>query len=58
MSPRFSHDLHFGLQLDSALGQSRLLDFFDQFQHFGRCRAAVIDNKITVHLRDSRFSDA
>ncbi len=41
---RFSHDFHFGLQLDPALFPSDALDIVDQLQYLGRrCGAIVHD---------------
>ena len=58
LSPFLPHDLHFGFQFDPTFFPSRRLNFLDQLQHFRRGRAAVIHNKIAMHLRDPRFSDA
>src|SRR5438477_7311771 len=53
----FSDDLHFRLQFDSAFRFRLFLNSIDQLQHFRRGRAAIVDNKIAVHLRDARFAD-
>src|SRR5438477_7904864 len=53
----FPHDLHLGFKLDSTFLASGGLNLRDQFQHFRRGRAAVVDDKISVHLRNPRFTD-
>src|ERR1051325_10865917 len=58
MSSRFSHNLYFGLQLDPSFFPRCALDLFDQLEHFRCSRAAIVHNKIPVHLRDARISNA
>src|SRR4029077_4563363 len=55
---RFSHDFHFGLQLDPALFPSDALDIVDQLQYLGRRCGAIVHDKVAVYARHARISDS
>src|SRR3954453_11679495 len=57
LSRVFPHDLHLGFKLDSTFLASGGFNLRDQFQHFRRGRAAVVDDKVSVHLRNPRFAN-
>src|ERR1041385_1119732 len=46
---RFSHDLHLGLQLDSALFPRDALNLINQFKYLRRRRTAVVHDKVAVY---------
>src|SRR5438105_14211643 len=54
----FPHDLHFGFQFDSALFSRDMLNPGDQLQDISCRRAAIIDDKVSVNLRDARLTHA
>jgi hypothetical protein len=58
LSFRFSHDFHFGLQLDPALFPRDALDVINQLKYL-RCRCvAIVHDKVAVYPRHARISDA
>src|SRR5215831_20767519 len=58
LSFRFSHDFHFGLQLDPTLFPRDILDVVNQLKNLrGRC-AAIVHDEVAVYSRHPRISHA
>src|SRR5207248_1530224 len=49
LSFRFSHDFHFGLQLDSALLLGDALDVVNQLKYVRRRCVAIVHDKVAVY---------
>src|SRR5262249_37859640 len=58
LSFRFSHDFHFGLQLDSALFACDILDVVNQLEYLCCGCIAIVHNEVAVYSRHARISDA
>src|SRR5215467_14031489 len=54
----FSHDFHFGLQLNSALFPRDVFDVVNQLEHLCCRSIAIVHNEVAVYPRHARISDA